>query len=124
MSHGEQENDGKRIAGDDEWSRVGEYLDRLAFENDRLEQELKIKKERRAAREAESFVFQKTVMGNSTQFNEAHETTLYEARTIATTTDSMHVSYDALRGDLKGLIADLNDFRSSCAGLESRLGNS
>lgn len=104
----------------DEWSRVGEYLDRLAFENDRLEAELKLKKERRmmqaAATEAPA-----APVTPAPAFDEQRETARYESRTATETATGMHLSYDALRKDLSGLMSDLNDFKHTRAGLESRL---
>lgn len=104
----------------DEWSRVGEYLDRLAFENDRLEAELKIKKQRRLEREAATTVEHVSAEGR-TGFDEIAATSAYEARNATETVGGMHISYDALRRDLSGLMSDLNDFKSTRAGLESRL---
>lgn len=101
----------------DEWARVGEYLDRLAFESDRLEAELKIKKERRLARENAV----DTVIPRARAFDEARETARYEARTASDTTENMRLSYDALKSDLSGLMTELADFKHSRAGLESRL---
>jgi|GEM_PF-3033143 len=117
----------------DEWSRVGEYLDRLAFENDRLEAELKLKKERRlqnipVAHElihglpAESEQAAPAPVVQTQAFDEARETARYESRTATETATGMHLSYDALRKDLSGLMSDLNDFKHTRAGLESRLG--
>lgn len=106
--------------GHDEWARVGAYLDRLAFENDRLEAELKIKKERRLARsvETEGSV---EIAPAAVRFDEARETVRYEAKTATDATQGMHLSYDALKRDLSGLMSDLTDFKQSRAGLESRL---
>lgn len=103
----------------DEWARVGEYLDRLAFENDRLEAELKLKKERRLARAAaaENPGAPAPVPG----FDEVRETARYETQAATDTTQGMHISYDALKQDLSGLMSDLADFKHSRAGLESRL---
>lgn len=106
--------------GHDEWARVGEYLDRLAFENDRLEAELKIKKERRLARSAEMAGLAETPP-SSARFDEARETVRYEAQTATDATQGMHLSYDALKRDLSGLMSDLTDFKQTRAGLESRL---
>lgn len=103
----------------DEWARVGAYLDRLALENDRLEAELKLKRERRLAREAD---YHRTERVASPSFNEVAATTAYETRAATETTETMHVSYDALRRDLKGLMSELDDFKSSRAGLAARLG--
>jgi len=112
--------DGSESAGHDEWNRVGDYLDRLAFESDRLEAELKIKKERRLLRESETTI----ITADSTRvFNEARETVRYEAQTASDTAQGMHTSYDALKHDLRGLMSDLNEFKHSRAGLESRLQN-
>jgi hypothetical protein len=107
-------------SGHDEWLRVGEYLDRLAFENDRLEAELRIKKQRRLEREASL----KTQLpeNQSARFDEIAANSAYEARTVSDATSGMHISYDALRRDLSGLMADLDDFKASRAGLEARLG--
>lgn len=107
----------------DEWSRVGEYLDRLAFENDRLEAELKIKKERRAQRENFAEAAPPSDLERSGAFDEIRETARYESRTVADTAHGMRLSYDALRSDLSGLMSDLNDFKSTRAGLESRFSN-
>lgn len=104
----------------DEWSRVGEYLDRLAFENDRLEAELKLKKERRAERESLAEAAPQHSIEREDLFNEKRETARYESRTVADTAQGMRLSYDALRNDLSGLMSDLNDFKSTRAGLESR----
>lgn len=103
----------------DEWSRVGEYLDRLAFENDRLEAELKIKKQRRLEREAASLAEQPATPRQG--YDEISATAAYEARNATEAVGGMHISYDALRRDLSGLMSDLNDFKSTRAGLESRL---
>ncbi|MBL8035775.1 MAG: hypothetical protein JNJ69_18875 [Leptospiraceae bacterium] len=106
----------------DEWARVGEYLDRLAFENDRLEAELKLKRERRAMRANDYAVAEPEAPAQTAPvFDEARETVRYEARTATETAQGMHISYDALRRDLSGLMSDLNDFKSTRAGLESRL---
>ncbi len=107
-------------SGHDEWSRVSEYLDRLAWENNRLEAELRIKKQRRLEREA-------ALNGHmpdarETRFDEIAANSAYEARTANEATAGMHVSYDALRRDLSGLMSDLNEFKSTRAGLEARLG--
>lgn len=106
--------------GHDEWARVGEYLDRLAFENDRLEAELKLKRERRLA---QSIAVEPVSAPSATtpHFNEARETVRYEAQTATDATEGMHLSYDALKRDLSGLMSDLNDFKHTRAGLESRL---
>jgi hypothetical protein len=104
----------------DEWSRVGEYLDRLAFENDRLEAELKIKKQRRLEREA-SLEGQGPTSRES-RFDEIAANSAYEARRVTDATAGMHISYDALRSDLSGLMSDLNEFKSTRATLEARLG--
>lgn len=104
--------------GHDEWSRVGEYLDRLAFENDRLEAELKLKKERRLA---QASVVLPATPPSQPRFDEARETVRYEAQTATETTHGMHISYDALKRDLTGLMSDLDDFKHTRAGLESRL---
>lgn len=104
----------------DEWSRVGEYLDRLAFENDRLEAELKIKKERRLMQSAP--VSEPAPAPQAPVFDEQRETARYESQTATETANGMHLSYDALRNDLSGLMSDLNDFKHTRAGLESRLG--
>lgn len=106
--------------GHDEWARVGEYLDRLAFENDRLEAELKIKKERRLARSAEATEVAEAIPAPA-RFDEARETVRYEVQTATDATQGMHLSYDALKRDLSGLMSDLTDFKQSRAGLESRL---
>ena len=107
----------------DEWARVGEYLDRLAFENDRLEAELKLKRERRLAMAEQGAT---PAAANAAQdapaFDEQRETARYESRTATEAVGGMHLSYDALRKDLSGLMSDLNDFKSTRAGLESRLG--
>lgn len=105
----------------DEWSRVGEYLDRLAFENDRLEAELKLKKERRMMQSAATDEAAAPV-SPTPAFDEQRETARYESRTATETANGMHLSYDALRNDLSGLMSDLNDFKHTRAGLESRLG--
>lgn len=109
--------------GSDEWSRVGEYLDRLAFENDRLEAELKLKKERRALRDADANVVTVSSHAPSAQpgFNEAIATARYETQTATEAAHGMHLSYDALKRDLSGIMSDLNDFKHTRAGLESRL---
>jgi hypothetical protein len=107
-------------SGHDEWSRVGEYLDRLAYENDRLEAELRIKKQRRLQREA-SLEAQVPDSQNA-RFDEIAANSAYEARNASDATAGMHISYDALRRDLSGLMSDLNDFKSTRAGLEARLG--
>ena len=101
----------------DEWSRVGDYLDRLAFENDRLEAELRIKRARRLEREIhQSAVPAATsVDAKPTVFDEIAETNRYEARSASETTQNMHLSYDALRRDLGGLMSELNEFKSSRA---------
>ena len=104
----------------DEWSRVGEYLDRLAFENDRLEAELKLKKERRLMQAAQQAAPEPVVA--APVFDEQRETARYESRTATETAHGMHLSYDALRNDLSGLMSDLNEFKHTRAGLESRLG--
>lgn len=106
--------------GHDEWARVGEYLDRLAFENDRLEAELKIKKERRLARSAE-IADPVEVTPAATRFDEIRETVRYEAQTATDATQGMHLSYDALKRDLSGIMSDLNEFKHARAGVESRL---
>ncbi|HNA78117.1 MAG TPA: hypothetical protein PKM44_11455 [Turneriella sp.] len=107
-------------SGHDEWSRVSEYLDRLAFENDRLEAELRVKKQRRLEREA---AFEGHAPGNQdSRFDEIAANSAYEARNATDATAGMHISYDALRRDLSGLMSDLNDFKSTRAGLEARLG--
>lgn len=103
----------------DEWARVSEYLDRLAFENDRLEVEIKLTRERRLAREAE---YRLAESPKPQSFDEIAATSAYEARSVAETTEGMHLSYDALRRDLKGLMSELDDFKSTRAGLEARLG--
>ncbi len=105
----------------DEWSRVGEYLDRLAFENDRLEAELKLKKERRMMQSAPSPIPTPSVTP-APAFDEQRETARYESRTATEAVGGMHLSYDALRNDLSGLMSDLNEFKNTRAGLESRLG--
>lgn len=108
--------------GHDEWSRVGEYLDRLAFENDRLEAELKIKKERRLAQGVVSASSHDVVPPKAQQrFDEASATVRYEAQSASDTAQNMHFSYDSLKRDLSGLMSDLNDFKHTRAGLESRL---
>ncbi|GAB4426317.1 MAG: hypothetical protein OHK0011_07820 [Turneriella sp.] len=107
-------------SGHDEWARVGEYLDRLAFENDRLEAELRVKKQRRLEREAASLTEQPATPPQ--EYDEISATAEYEARTANEATAGMHLSYDALRRDLSGLMSDLNDFKSTRAGLEARLG--
>lgn len=104
----------------DEWSRVGEYLDRLAFENDRLEAELKLKKERRQM-QAVPTEAPAAPAAPAPAFDEQRETARYESRT-ATETAHGPPSYDALRNDLSGLMSDLNEFKHTRAGLESRLG--
>jgi hypothetical protein len=110
-------------ASHDEWARVGEYLDRLAFENDRLEAELKLKKERRVTRDTETAVISVSSDAPSAQtgFNEARETVRYEAQSATDAAQGMHLSYDALKRDLSGIMSDLNDFKHTRAGLESRL---
>lgn len=106
----------------DEWSRVGEYLDRLAFENDRLEAELKIKKERRLTQGVVTASSVSVVEPKpEIRFDEGRETVLYEAQSATDTTQGMHLSYDALKRDLSGLMSDLADFKHTRAGLESRL---
>lgn len=108
--------------GHDEWARVGEYLDRLAFENDRLEAELKLKKERRLAQSAPvEVVTPDSFAAPAPRFDEARETVRYETQTATETTHGMHLSYDALKRDLTGLMSDLDDFKHTRAGLESRL---
>ncbi len=107
--------------GSDEWSRVGEYLDRLAFENDRLEAELKLKKQRRLDREAATTPQPALAGAQEARFDERGATHDYESRAATETTTGMHLSYDALRSDLSGLMSDLNEFKSTRAGLESRL---
>lgn len=107
--------------GSDEWARVGEYLDRLAFENDRLEAELKLKKQRRLDREAATMQDAALVNAKEVRFDERAATHDYESRAATETTTGMHISYDALRSDLSGLMSDLNEFKSTRAGLESRL---
>lgn len=107
-------------SGHDEWSRVSEYLDRLAFENDRLEAELRIKKQRRLEREASLEAH--APENPNARFDEIAANSDYEARTATDATAGMHLSYDALRRDLSGLMSDLNDFKSTRAGLEARLG--
>lgn len=104
----------------DDWARVGEYLDRLAFENDRLEAELKIKKQRRLERQA-SLEGQGPTSRES-RFDEIVANSAYEARSVTDATAGMHISYDALRSDLWGLMSDLNEFKSTRADLEARLG--
>lgn len=110
----------------DEWSRVGEYLDRLAFENDRLEAELKLKKERRLKSTSVSHDLNHGIPVEPEKpvpaFDEQRETARYESRTATETAHGMHLSYDALRNDLSGLMSDLNEFKHTRAGLESRLG--
>ena len=109
--------------GHDEWARVGEYLDRLASENDRLEAELKLKKERRLMRTegAPQAAEISNAEAPRPRFDEASATVRYEAQTATDATQGMHVSYDALKRDLSGLMSDLNDFKHSRAGLETRL---
>lgn len=107
--------------GNDEWARVGAYLDRLAFENDRLEAELKLKKQRRLDREAASAPQPALAAAQENRFDERAATHDYESRAATETTTGMHISYDALRSDLSGLMSDLNEFKSTRAGLESRL---
>ncbi len=107
--------------GNDEWARVGAYLDRLAFENDRLEAELKLKKQRRLDREAASQAEPALSDAQADRFDERAATHDYESRTATETTTGMHLSYDALRSDLSGLMSDLNEFKLTRAGLESRL---
>lgn len=110
--------------GHDEWARVGEYLDRLAFENDRLEAELKLKRERRLAQNSPATpasVSPASPAALAPRFDEARETVRYEAQTATDATEGMHLSYDALKRDLTGLMSDLNDFKHTRAGLESRL---
>lgn len=115
-----QDPAGSAESGHDDWSRVGEYLDRLAFENDRLEAELRVKKQRRLEREAS---FEALLPDNqNARFDEISLSSDYEARTATDATAGMHISYDALRRDLSGLMSDLNDFKSTRAGLEARLG--
>ncbi len=106
---------------EDEWARVGEYLDRLAFENDRLEAELKLKKERRLAQSGEQAPEAVPAAAPVQRFDEARETVRYETQTATEATQGMHISYDALKRDLSGLMSDLNDFKHTRAGLESRL---
>ncbi|MBV6493680.1 MAG: hypothetical protein LDLANPLL_01703 [Turneriella sp.] len=101
----------------DEWSRVGVYLDKLAFENDRLEIDLKKSRERRLARTQDEAKYIEKAQHN---FNESRETVLYETSAAISTAESMHVSYDALKNDLSGLMGELAEFKSKCAGLESR----
>lgn len=112
---------GESAHSHDEWSRVGEYLDRLAFENDRLEAELKLKKERRLMQSAAATAPAAPVVP-APAFDESRETARYESRTATETANGMHLSYDALRNDLSGLMSDLNEFKHTRAGLESRLG--
>ncbi len=102
----------------DEWSRLGEYLDKLAFENDRLEAELKIKKARRLEREAES---RAAPLSRTTRFEEARSAAHYETQTVTEALGNLHISYDALSGDLKGLMSDLAEFKTSRQGLEAKL---
>ncbi len=106
---------------EDEWSRVGAYLDRLAFENDRLEAELKLKKQRRLDREAGNTATLAPPVDNGERFDELAATHAYESRSASETTTGMHISYEALRSDLSGLMSDLNEFKTTRAGLESRL---
>jgi hypothetical protein len=106
---------------EDEWARVGEYLDRLAFENDRLEAELKVKKERRLAQGGAPVPETAPAPVTLPRFDEARETVRYETQTATETTQGMHLSYDALKRDLSGLMSDLDDFKHTRAGLESRL---
>lgn len=106
---------------EDEWSRVGAYLDRLAFENDRLEAELKLKKQRRLDREVGATTTLAAPIENAVKFDELAATQAYESQSASETTSGIHLSYDALRRDLSGLMSDLNDFKSTRAGLESRL---
>ncbi len=118
----------------DEWSRVGAYLDKLAFENDRLEADLKLKKERRlkSISVTHDLPVLSVVEGNhglpvesekaAPAFDEQRETARYESRNATETATGMHLSYDALRKDLSGLMSDLNEFKHTRAGLESRLG--
>ena len=87
----------------DEWSRVGEYLDRLAFENDRLEAELKLKKERRQM-QAVPTEAPAAPAAPAPAFDEQRETARYESRTATEAAHGMHLSYDALRNDLSGLM--------------------
>jgi hypothetical protein len=61
-----------------------------------------------------------TAPGQS-RFDEARETVRYEAQTATDATQGMHLSYDALKRDLSGLMSDLTDFKQTRAGLESRL---
>jgi hypothetical protein len=111
------------LQADNEWTRVGDYLDRLAFENDRLEAELKLKKARRLMQQPEPTRTPDVRMEAKPQekFDEVAETSRYEAQTATETTQGMHLSYDALRRDLGGLMSDLNDFKHSRASVESRL---
>ena len=117
---------GESAHSHDEWSRVGEYLDRLAFENDRLEAELKLKKERRLKSISVAHDLNHGLPAEAEKvapaFDEQRETARYESRTATEAVGGMHLSYDALRKDLSGLMSDLNDFKSTRAGLESRLG--
>lgn len=105
----------------DDWSRIGEYLDRLAFENDRLEAELKIRKQRRLERDLQSRA--QASAGSSERLNEVAANAAYEASKVSEATAGMHLSYDALRRDLSGLMSELDDFKSTRAGLEARLGS-
>lgn len=108
----------------DEWSRVGDYLDRLAFENDRLEAELKAKKARRETIGSEAAAktpAPEAAAAEAPVFDEQRETSRYETHSATETTQGMHLSYDALRSDLSGLMSDLNDFKQTRAVIESRL---
>jgi hypothetical protein len=107
----------------DEWSRVGEYLDRLAFENDRLEAELKLKKQRRLEREA-ALAKQTPVkpVKEDARLEEVTTNSPHDARTVCDATSGMNISYEAMRSDLSGLISELNEFKSARATLAARLG--
>lgn len=109
--------------GHDEWARVGAYLDRLAFENDRLEAELKVKKERRLAQSGATAPVTESLAETApvVPFDESRETARYETQTATDAAQGMHLSYDALKRDLSGLMSDLNEFKHSRAGLEMRL---
>jgi len=98
----------------EQWNKVGEYLNRLAFENDRLERELALKKAKRETQQDVEFSTKKKEQPIS-QFDSQEIQVNYQLAV------NIHTNYDSLKSDLTQVIRELNEFKTTRADLAARV---
>ena len=98
----------------EQWNRVGEYLNRLAFENDRLERELALKKAKRETQQNVGLSIEK-------KDRPAPKFETQEIEENYQISVNIHTSYDSLKSDLGQVLKDFDEFKTNRADLAARV---